>query len=140
MVAQLSPGQLVESHKFWEVTALWAAERLQPELVVARALARGVIVDGLRFQSADSKWMKADQALNGYPYVGYAAVPQAPPVLLRVEALEHLLAVVRQAAVPAREVLTAEFVRRDDFRAWLDATRQPLPSFWFTGDERERRA
>ena len=136
----MTPGQLVESHRFWEVAALWAAERVESEVVAARALARGVIVDGLRFESTDAKWMKADQALTGYPYVGYAAVPQAPPVLLRVEALEHLLAVVRQAAAPSRAILAVEFVRRDDFRAWLQATRQTLPSFWFSDDEREGRA
>ena len=57
-------------------------------------------------------------------------------MLLRAEALEHLLAVVRQAAVPSREILGAEFVLREDFRAWIRATRQMLPSFWFGDDER----
>ena len=133
----IQPGQLVETYKFWDVAALWAAERLESEVVVARALARGVIVDGLRFQSADPKWVTADRSLTGYPYVGYAAVPDAPPVLLRVEALEHLLSVVRRAAAPSREVLHAEFVRREDFYAWLGRTRQPLPSFWFSDEDRE---
>jgi hypothetical protein len=131
------PGQLVASYKFWDIAALWAAERLDNELVIARALARGIIVDGLRFQSVDSKWVKPSRSLTGYPYVGYAADPEKPPVLLRAEALEHLLAVVRQAAVPSRQILGDEFVLRDDFRAWIRATRQMLPAFWF-GDEERR--
>lgn len=133
----MKPGQLVESYKFWDVAPLWAAERLENELVIARALARGIIVDGLRFQSVDSRWMKANRSLTGYPYVGYVANPENPPVLLRAEALEHLLSVVRQGTVPSREVLNVEFVQRDDFRAWLTATKQALPSFWFTDAERK---
>lgn len=133
----MHPGQLVESYKFWDVAPLWAAERLENELVIARALARGIIVDGLRFQSVDSRWMNANRSLTGYPYVGYAANPDKPPVLLRAEALEHLLSVVRQGIVPSREILIAEFVRRDEFRAWLNATKQALPSFWYADAERK---
>ena len=133
----MEPGQLVETYKFWDVTSLWAHERLENELVVARALARGIVVDGLRFQSIDPRWIKSDRSLSGYPYIGYAAIPDAPPVLLRAEALEHLLAVVRQAAVPSREILAPEFVARSDFRAWLNLTEQALPSFWFTNEERK---
>jgi hypothetical protein len=133
----MQPGQLVESYKFWDVAALWAAERLESDIVIARALARGVVVDGLRFQSTDSRRLKSDRSLTGYPYVGYAADPGKSPVLLRVEALEHLLSVVRQATVPSREILSVEFVARADFRAWLDATKQALPSFWFTDAERK---
>ena len=132
----MQPGQLVETYKFWDVATLWAKERLESDAVVARALARGVIVDGLRFQSADPAWIKAERSLKGYPYVGYAAVPDAPPVLLRIEALEHLLAVVRSAAAPSREILHAEFVRRVDFGTWLVTARQSLPSFWFAAHER----
>ena len=51
----MEPGQLVETYKFWEVAALWARERLENELVVARSLARGIVVDGLRFQSVDPR-------------------------------------------------------------------------------------
>lgn len=132
----MHPGQLVESYKFWDIAPLWAAERLDNELVIARALARGIVRDGLRFQSVDSNWVKPARSLSGYPYVGYAADPAKPPVLLRAEALEHLLAVVRQAAVPSREILKQEFVLREDFRAWIKATRQMLPGFWFGDDER----
>ena len=125
------PSQLVETYKFWDVVGLWAREQLEHEQIVARALARGVVVDGLRFQSVDPRWVKADRSLTGYPYVGYAARSDAAPVLLRAEALEHLLSIVRTAAVPSREALTEEFVSRQDFRAWLQATKQALPSFWF---------
>jgi hypothetical protein len=132
----MQPGQLVETYKFWDVAALWAGERLDNEIVLARALARGIVVDGLRFHSVDPRWVKADKSLTGYPYVGYAADPSTSPVLLRAEALEHLLAVVRQATVPSREILGVEFVQRGDFRNWLLATKQALPSFWFADEER----
>jgi hypothetical protein len=52
-------------------------------------------------------------------------------VLLRADALEHLLSVVRIAAEPLRDALSEEFVSRQDFRAWLEATQHALPSFWF---------
>jgi hypothetical protein len=133
----MEPSQLVETYKFWDIVPLWARERLENELVIARALARGIVVDGLRFQSVDPRWVKADRSLSGYPYIGYAANPETSPVLLRAEALEHLLAVVRQATVPSREILSAEFVSRNDFLAWLKATKQALPSFWFTDAERK---
>jgi hypothetical protein len=133
----MNPGQLVETYKFWDVAALWAAERVENELVIARAMARGIIVDGLRFQSADARWLKANRSLTGYPYVGFTADPDKPPVLFRAEALEHLLSVVRQGTVPSRDILGEEFVGREDFRAWLLATKQPLPSFWYTDRERK---
>jgi hypothetical protein len=132
----MQPSQLVESYKFWDIAAQWAAERVENEIVVARALARGIVIDGLRFHSVDPRWVKADKSLNGYPYVGYAADPSAPPVLLRAEALEHLLAVVRQAAIPSRDILSQEFVGREDFRIWLIAAKQTLPAFWFSDEER----
>jgi hypothetical protein len=133
----MNPGQLVETYKFWDVAALWAAERVENELVIARAMARGIIVDGLRFQSADARWLKANRSLTGYPYVGFTADPDKAPVLFRAEALEHLLSVVRQGTVPSRDILSEEFVGREDFRAWLLATKQPLPSFWYTDRERK---
>ena len=71
----MTPSQMVESYKFWDVVTLWARERLEHEIVVARALARGVVVDGLRFQSVDPRWVKQDQSLSGYPYVGYVSTP-----------------------------------------------------------------
>lgn len=132
----MNPGHLVESYKFWDIVAQWARESVQAEEVIARALARGVVIDGLRVQSTDPRWMKTDRSLTGSPYVGYSALPDQPPVVLRLDALEHLLAVVRQGAAPSREVLAVEFVHRDDFGRWLDATGQPRPSFWFGGERR----
>jgi hypothetical protein len=126
---------LVESYKFWDVVALWSRERLEHELIVARALARGVIVDGLRLHSVDPKWISADRSLTGYPYVGYSAKGDGPPILLRAGALEHLLAVVGSAVEPSREALSAEFLIREDFRVWLTGNGQTLPSFWFGGAE-----
>lgn len=93
-------------------------------------------MDGLRFQSADPRWIKSDRSLSGYPYVGYAALPDAVPVLLRVEALEHLLHIVRQATTPSREILNVEFVSRVDFRSWLTSAAQPLPGFWYSDNDR----
>jgi hypothetical protein len=48
----------------------------------------------------------------------------------------RLVPVVRQAAVPSRDILSAEFVSRGDFGAWLRATGQPLPAFWFEAAQR----
>lgn len=132
----MNPGHLVETYKFWDIVAQWARESVEAEEVIARALARGVVIDGLRVQSTDPRWMKADRSLTGSPYVGYSALPDQPPVVLRIEALEHLLAVVRQGATPSREVLDVEFVHRDDFAHWLEATGQPRPAFWFGADRK----
>jgi len=132
----MNPGHLVETYKFWDIAAQWARESVQAEEVIARALARGVIIDGLRLQSTDPRWMKADRSLTGSPYVGYSALPDQPPVVLRIEALEHLLAVVRQGAAPSRDVLGVEFVHRDDFARWLDASGQTRPAFWFGADRK----
>ena len=133
-MASVNPGQLVESFKFWDVVILWSRDRLEHDVVVARALARGVIVDGLRIQSVDPRWVNPERSLTGYPYVGYSARGDAP-VMLRAEALEHLLAITRAAAEPSRVILANEFVCRDDFEKWLLSTGQSLPSFWFEGSE-----
>jgi hypothetical protein len=131
----MTPSQLVESYKFWDVVTLWARERLESPVIVARALARGIIVDGLRFQSADPRWIKQDQSLTGYPYVGYVASPGGIPVLLRAEVLEHLLSVVSSAAEPRADMLDSIFVVRSDFSHWLRTTSQALPQFWFSTDD-----
>jgi hypothetical protein len=132
----MKPSQLVETYKFWDVAALWALERLEHEIVIARAMARGVIADGLRFQSIDPRWLKSNDSLNGRPFVGYASDARKPPVVLRREALEHLFAVVQRAAIPSREILSDEFVSREDFRRWVVTTEQALPTFWFAARER----
>jgi hypothetical protein len=132
----LHPDQLVESYRFWDAVALWARERNESEAKVARVLARAVIVDGLRMHSVDTRWMQAERAVTGYPYVGYAATGEGSPVRLRADALEHLLAVVRGAADPAREMLAEEFFLRNEFRTWLRSTDQALPAFWFSPGDR----
>jgi hypothetical protein len=135
----MSTSQLVESYRFWDVVALWARESLVHEEVVARALARGVIRDGLRFMSVDPRWLKpgaSEAEFRGYPYVGFAAKPDSEVVILRIEALQHLLAVVERAEIPNREVLFELFVSRDDFLTWLKITNQPLPDFWYSDKER----
>ncbi len=129
-------SNLVESYKFWDVVTLWAREKLEHEVIVARVLARGIICDALRFQSINPKFLKSDRELQGYPYVGYCACQKEAPVLLRAEALEHLLAVVREAAEPSRLILTEEFIIKSDFRNWIISTKQQLPGFWFSPDER----
>jgi hypothetical protein len=130
-------SQLVESYRFWDVVALWAKESLEHEEVVARALARGIIRDGLRFLSIDPKWLKPSKPeaqLLGYPYVGFCAKPDGAMVVLKVETLEHLLAIVERAEVPAHDRLHELFVSREDFRSWLQASNQTLPMFWFSGN------
>ena len=129
-------SHLVESYKFWDVVVLWAKERLEHENIVARALARGIICDGLKFQSTDPKWFKGkEMELRGYPYVGYFAKPCDSMVILNAETLEHLLSIVRKAKTPSREKLQKEFVLRNDFKEWLEETGQPLPIFWFAEKE-----
>ena len=126
----------IESHKFWDIVTLWAKEQLESEEVVARALAKGVVRDGLRLQSTDTQWTKGKaMELKGQPFVGFCATPGAEMAVLRAEALEHLLGVVRQARRPSRSALKEEFITKDDFRRWLRNTKQELPAFWFTRGE-----
>ena len=129
-------SHLVESYKFWDIVVLWAKERLEHEDIVARALARGIICDGLKFQSTDSRWLKGkEMELRGYPYVGYFSKPGETMVILNAETLEHLLSIVRKAKTPSRIKLKEEFILRDDFKKWLKETGQPLPIFWFSEKE-----
>ena len=130
----MSLSQLVESYKFWDVVTLWAKEQLENEVIVASALAKAVICDGLALNSVDKRWIKGDEdkvELKGYPYVGYCPVQGGDMMVLRVEALEHLLAIVRRAETPSRDVLAQEFICQKDFAQWLGDAKQPLPSFWF---------
>jgi hypothetical protein len=100
-------SQQVESYRFWDVVTQWAREQLQHEHIVARALAKAVIRDGLRMQSVDPRW----------PTPG--------------KALAHLQHIVERAATPQPEVLIEEFVTKQDFQAWLTRAQLPVPSFWF---------
>jgi hypothetical protein len=126
--------QFVESYRFWDVATLWARERVEHENVVASALARGVICDGLRLQSVDDRWMKGNGRaveFKGFPYVGYRADPKAPMCVVRASALDHLLGIVNRADVPSREKLSEEFILQKDFRGWLVRLNLRLPTFWF---------
>lgn len=129
-------SHLVESYKFWDVVTLWAKENLEHEDIVARALARGIIRDGLIFQSIDTRWIKGKELeFCGDPYVGFVAKPEGPIAVLRAEVLEHLLSIVRTAKKPSRDIIKDEFVLRDDFKNWLITTNQTLPHFWFSDKE-----
>lgn len=125
-------SQHVESFRFWDVVEQWAQERLEHEHVVARAMARGVVRDGLRLQSVDPQWVNQGTfELRGAPLVGYVAREGCLPIFIRSSALVHLRHVVERAATPDRQVLTEEFVTKQDFPTWLAHSRLPVPSFWF---------
>jgi hypothetical protein len=126
----------VESYKFRDAVMLWARERLVHEVIVGRELAKGIIRDGLRFQSINPKWLKSSEAFRRYPYIGYVARESDKLVLIRAEALEHLLAADREAVDPELEILSEEFVTKSDFRNWLVRTGMPMPAFWFAANER----
>jgi hypothetical protein len=130
------PCHWVDSYKFADVVRLWGRERLVHEVIVARELANGVIRDGLRFQSVNPKWVGSSEPLRRSPYVGYAARDGDRPVIVRSDALAHLLGIVRNAAEPEIRLLGDEFVTRHDFRDWLVHTGRAMPAFWFAPDER----
>ena len=131
----VAPSQLVESYRFWEVATQWAQDRLQHEQVIARVLARGVVRDGLRVQSVDPRWTNPGTfELRGGPLVGYVAREGVLPIFIRMSALNHLRAVVEQAAVPDPHLLHEEFVMKQDFEAWLRHQQLALPSFWFAAE------
>jgi len=132
-------SQMVESYRFWDVATLWAKEMLEHEDIIARALARGIIRDGLKFQSVDTRWIdKTDMKFRGDPYVGFVAKPEGELQVIRAEALEHLLKIVRTAKTPSRKMLQEEFVLKKDFKAWLMETGQSLPFFWFMDNEKNK--
>jgi hypothetical protein len=129
-------GHHVESFRFWDVVAQWSRETLQHELIVARALAKGVIRDGLRLQSVDAAWAKPGTfELRGAPLVGFVARPGSLPVFIRASALRHLTDVVEKATTPEPLLLYEEFITRQDFRAWLAQTGLRAPSFWFAAGD-----
>ena len=112
-------------------------ETLKHENVIARALAKGVLRDGLRAQSVDSKWTnKGIFELRGLPFVGYVAKDGSLPIFIRSSALQHLRDIVEKAATPDPQVLFEEFVTRQDFLAWLTQARLNPPLFWFQAHER----
>ncbi len=126
----------VERFKFSDIVTHWGRERLVHDVLVARELARGIIREGLRFQSVDPKWTKPTETFRGYPLVGYSARQGLPPIMIRAEALEHLLSVERESKDPEMRVLHSEYVTKDDFREWFVHTGRSLPAFWFGQEER----
>ena len=130
-------GQHVESYRFWDIVTQWARETLQHEHVIARALAKGVVCDGLRVQSVDPAWAgQGTFELRGLPLVGYVAKDGHLPIFIRSSALSHLRDVVEKAATPNSLAVFEEFARKQDFRAWLDQTGLAVPAFWFGKGER----
>jgi hypothetical protein len=129
-------GHHVESYRFWDIVTQWARETLQHEHIVARVLAKGVVRDGLRVQSVDSKWAnKGTFELRGLPFVGYVAKDGNLPIFIRSSALIHLREVVENAATPDAQVLFEEFVTKQDFLTWLTQAGVKAPSFWFQASE-----
>ncbi len=129
-------GHHVESYRFADIVTLWARETLQHEQVIARALAKGVVRDGLRVQSVDSKWTnRGTFELRGLPFVGYVAKDGNLPIFIRSSALNHLRDIVENAATPDVPLLFEEFVTKQDFLAWLTQTGLNPPTFWFQGNE-----
>src|SRR5438067_1549173 len=108
-------SQHVESYRFWDVVTQWAQEQLQHEHVVARVLARGVIRDALRVQSVDPRWTNPGTFELRGPIVGFVAREGVLPIFIRSTALNHLRAVVEQAAVPDPHLLFEEFMTKQDF-------------------------
>jgi hypothetical protein len=133
----MSLSRHVDSYPFWEVASRWAAERGDEVDLVARAMARGVLREGLRVQSVDARWSKPGTFdLRGAPLVGYVAVEGVLPIFIRSSALAHLRGVVERALVPSAALLGEEFVTKQDFRAWLVQWDMARPSFWYGGASR----
>jgi hypothetical protein len=131
-------GHHVESYRFRDIVTQWARETLQHEHehIVARVLAKGVVRDGLRAQSVDSKWTnKGTFELRGLPFVGYVAKDGNLPIFIRSSALNHLREIVENAATPDAQILFEEFVTKQDFLAWLTQAGVNPPSFWFQVSE-----
>ena len=133
MTAPKPLSQLVESYRFWDVVRLWARERLESEEIVACALARAVVCDGLSLQSLDARWVTSPNQhleLKFHPYVGFCAMPQGPVCILRAAALDHLMAIIHRAEIPSQERLAEEFILRKDFHAWCQRAGVESPKFW----------
>ena len=125
-------GHQVESYRFWDIVTLWGREKLQHEHIMARALAKGVVRDGLRVQSVDPRWTNQGTfELRGAPFVGYVAREGCLPIFIRSSALRHLTDIVERAATPEPQTLFEEFISKQDFCTWLQQSTLQLPAFWF---------
>lgn len=124
-------GHQIETYRFWDVVTHWARETLQHDHTIARALAKGVVRDGLRVQSVDPRWTNHGTfELRGAPFVGYVARVGCLPIFIRSSALTHLTGIVERAAVPSPQALFQEFISKQDFCAWLQQSSLQLPAFW----------
>jgi hypothetical protein len=102
-------------------------------------MAQGVLREGLRVQSVDSRWSKPGTFdLRGTPLVGYVALEGMLPIFIRASALSHLTSVVERAAAPDPKALSEEFVTKHDFQAWLVQWDIPRPTFWYGTVGRDR--
>lgn len=125
-------SEYVESYRFWDVVTLWARERLQHEVVVARHLAAGFLREGLPVHSQDPRWLSgaAGQVeLRGQPHVGFASRPGQAPVVIRASALEHLRAIAA-GEEPDRQRLHEEYINRPEFLAWVAREGLAPARFW----------
>jgi len=128
----------VESYRFSEVVVLWARERLEHEIIIARRLATGFVRGGLRIHSKDPRWLSGAAGkveLLGYPFVGYSPILGEPPVIIRANALEHLLAIVNSGKEPNLSLLHEEFIIKAEFLAWLKKNELTPPRFWYSSAE-----
>lgn len=123
----MTPSRHVESYPFWEVATRWATERNEEVAGIARAMAKGVLREGLRVQSVDSRWSKPGTFdLRGAPLVGYVALEGVLPIFIRASALAHLRSVVERATAPDPKALCEEFLTKQDSRpGWCSGTPRP---------------
>jgi hypothetical protein len=127
----------IESYKFWDIVELWGRELLEHEVIISRKLATGIIKEGLRFQSTNPKWLKSNEELLSYPYVGYSAFPGEKPIIIKAETLEHLLSVSSEKIDASKQILESEVVTKNDFKSWLVRTGQSFPRFWFNEEKKQ---
>lgn len=125
----------IDSYKFWDIVSLWGREELEHDVLVSRKLAVGIIKEGLRFQSIDPNWLKPSEELLSYPYVGYSSLKGEPPIIIKAEVLEHLLAIATKKIDASKQILTDEAVKKVDFKAWLIRTGQAFPDFWLANEK-----
>jgi len=123
----------VESYKFWDIVKLWGRETLEHDVIIARKLAKGIIKDGLRFQSSNPKWLNPEEELLSYPYVGYTAIAVEGPIIIKADVLAHLMNIAEEKADPSKLILKDETVLKSDFKKWLVRTGQSFPDFWYGG-------
>jgi len=121
----------IESYKFWDIVKLWGRETLEHDVIIARKLAKGIIKDGLRFQSSNPKWLNPEEELLSYPYVGYTAIATEGPIIIKADVLTHLMNIAEEKADPSKLILKDETVLKSDFKKWLVRTGQSFPDFWY---------